>query len=325
MARIGGREDPSALRLVAAQGLVLDHVLADVARAFDERGVRYLLLKGPAFARWLYDDPVARPYDDIDLLVEQGGLPSARRTLAELGFERRLAGMRSHERTTHHEHWVGARPVPAIVELHHTLALVEAPPSLVWDRLSAGAGTIGLAGATVTVPSGVGCTLIVALHVAQHGVSDAKHMEDLRRACERVDIQTWRAAAELAHELGADDLFAAGLRLDRGGRELADRLGLSSQTSRLVRLLTTTPPDTAMGIERLVSTHGVSARLRLIGRELAPSREFMYALHPSARGSRVGLLVAYLRRPFVLATQLPHGAMAWLRASRAAGRSGRRR
>src|SRR5205085_9950710 len=205
------------------------------AGAFDERGVRYLLLKGPAFAQWLYDDPGARLYADIDLLIEPRCLPSARRTVVDLGFERWLGGLNSHERTNHHEHWIGAGRLPAIVELHHTLALAEAPPSLMWDRLSAGAGTIELAGATVTVPSEMGCTLIVALHAAQHGVGDAKHMEDLRRACERVDIETWRAAAALAHELGAGDWFAAGLRLDRAGRKLADRLGLSAETSRLVR------------------------------------------------------------------------------------------
>jgi hypothetical protein len=254
------------------------------------------------------------------LLVERGSLPSARRTVADLGFERRLAGLNAHERTNHHEHWVGAGTVPAIVELHYTLALVEAPPSLIWDRLSAGAETIELAGAKVAVPSEVGCSLIVALHAAQHGISDARHMEDLRRACERVDFETWRAAAALAHELGAVDLFGAGLRLDRAGRELADRLGMSTQTPRHIRLLAATPPDTALGIERLVSTRGVWPRLRLIGRELVPSREFMYAHDPSARAGRAGLLVAYLRRPFVLATQLPRGAMAWLRAARAGPR-----
>src|SRR5438105_7762885 len=107
MARIVGHEDRSRA-LDLATGLALDHVLAEIAGAFDERGVRYLLLKGPAFAQWLYDDPGARLYADIDLLIEPRCLPSARRTVVDLGFERWLGGLNSHERTNHHEHWIGA-------------------------------------------------------------------------------------------------------------------------------------------------------------------------------------------------------------------------
>ena len=42
-----------------------------------------MLIKGPVFARWLYDDPAERPYRDLDLLVAPDRVDAARRTLAE--------------------------------------------------------------------------------------------------------------------------------------------------------------------------------------------------------------------------------------------------
>ncbi len=35
-----------------------------------KRGIRPLLIKGPAVAAWLYDDPAERWYGDVDLLVD---------------------------------------------------------------------------------------------------------------------------------------------------------------------------------------------------------------------------------------------------------------
>jgi hypothetical protein len=111
--------------------------------------------------------------------------------------------------------------------------------------------------------------LIVALHAAQHGdrwqpLHDGDHwlqpVHDLHRALERVDLETWRRADALAWELGAGPEFAAGLRLDPTGADVADRLGVGDTTPRVVRLLGTPQPPTAWGLERLISTR-VPARV----------------------------------------------------------------
>ena len=132
------------------------------------------------------------------------------------------------------------------VELHRTLDLLAAPPSLVWDRLSAGTRAITMARTLVRVPSDEASVLIVALHAAQHGIDEAKPLADLGRALERVNDEVWAAAGNLARDLGGESAFAAGLRLEPRGRELARRLGLPTAASRAVRLQATSAINAAV-------------------------------------------------------------------------------
>jgi hypothetical protein len=305
----------------AARGLSLDRSLAEVVDAFAEVGVRPLLIKGPAFARWLYDDPRQRPYRDIDLLVAPEHFDAAQRCLVELGFEHPLARTRDHEKSEYQEEWIRRRRLPAVVELHSTLHFMQAPPAVVWRSVSEGSHQIEVAGTRVDTPGVPVCALILGLHAAHHGVGVGKPIRDLESALGRVDFEDWGVAAALARELGAAPAFVMGLQLARGGDELTDRLGLSAQSaSRFVRLRTRTPPETAMGIEELVSTEGVGARLRLLALKLVPSRAFMREYDPLARRGHLGLICAYALRPLRLAVKLPRGATAWLKAALAARR-----
>ena len=73
--------------------LQLDLLAAEVAGAFGERGIRVILLKGPALAAWLYEDAF-RGYGDVDLLLEEGRMGDAEEALAELGFRYGQPGWR---------------------------------------------------------------------------------------------------------------------------------------------------------------------------------------------------------------------------------------
>src|SRR4051812_17372050 len=55
----------------AIRSLRLDRVAVEAVDAMQREGIDVLLLKGPAFARWLYDDPAVRGYRDVDLLVRE--------------------------------------------------------------------------------------------------------------------------------------------------------------------------------------------------------------------------------------------------------------
>ena len=332
---------PVAARLLAFRRLALDHALAELIGLYDRQGVRPLLLKGPAFARWLYDDPRERSYNDIDLLVRADELAAARRGLAELSYEPApVNAMRPGERRdSHHEEWIRAGTLPLAVELHHTLFGVPAAPSLVWQRLTEGAGRIDVAGVQVDVPAEAVSALIVGLHLADHGsvtprtdLARRRHARqggdrldvygggqfarrDLQLAVARVDIGTWRAATAIAAELGAGEMFAFGLRLDPAGRRLADQLGLTDRVPRRLRLRNSGPPATTNGIERLISTPGVRPRIRLLAGELVPSRAFMLSFSPLARRGRCGLIGAYVWRPLDLIIRLPKGVRAWVRVA----------
>ena len=197
--------------------LALEAALVEIARAFELRGVRFLVLKGVAFARWLYDEPRARTYGDVDVLVAPDGFAEAESALIGVGCSRLMASVPAHTRAGHHERWMFPGWAGAVIELHRTLWGVRSPPVRVWERLSENARPIEVGGVEVSVPSQPGGALIVGLHAAQHGVRDGRHMEDLRRALAKVDESSWRAAAALAGELGALEQFAWGLRLDPVG------------------------------------------------------------------------------------------------------------
>jgi hypothetical protein len=298
---------------LVAEELALDCVLADVVRELDNRGIESLLLKGPALARWLYDDQSQRPYGDIDLMVEPAQFDRAERCLEEIGF---TPAETTHERADHHENWVSPGRYPAQLELHRTLFLLTVPPELVWQRLNSGHETISVAGMPVAVPDVAARALIVALHAAQHGRRATTPVEDLEQAIRRGSLPVWKRAAALARELRCLPAFSAGLRLSPQGAELARQLGIAAErTSRSLRLSTATAPDTATGIDTLLITSGFLPRLRFIGRELVPSRSFMRATYPLAKRGRAGLIGAYLMRPIYLAVALPRGLVAWLRAA----------
>jgi hypothetical protein len=234
-------------RLSAFRRLTLASALVEILRRFDVHEVQSLLLKGAAFASWLYDDPRERPYGDIDLLIRPDQFDIAKGVLVELNFDLsdphtsvRFSPAVCIERAAYHERWVRPGTLPVDVELHHTLGLVSsqmshpgASPALVWERLTEGVRVIEVGGAHANVPSHVVSALIVALHAAFHegshwptpGGGPPPPMRDLHQAIARVDEPTWRAAATLAGELSAGPAFTAGLRLDPAGRELSARLG----------------------------------------------------------------------------------------------------
>src|SRR4051812_37401731 len=90
----------------AANCLRVDHATVEAVCALRERGVRPILLKGPAVAEWLYaGNPAQRPYNDADLLVAPEPLAVSAVVLTGLGyrcalpFERRLP----HGRPRHAE------------------------------------------------------------------------------------------------------------------------------------------------------------------------------------------------------------------------------
>ena len=54
---------------------------------FDQRGIEFLALKGPALSQVLYHNPCLRQFGDLDLLVRPQDVSRARTALNELGFE----------------------------------------------------------------------------------------------------------------------------------------------------------------------------------------------------------------------------------------------
>jgi hypothetical protein len=64
----------------------MERQLQEIIEAFLDQGVRVLVLRGPALAFSLYDDPAMRPSGDLDLLVIPEQVVQARDILESLGY-----------------------------------------------------------------------------------------------------------------------------------------------------------------------------------------------------------------------------------------------
>jgi hypothetical protein len=305
----------------AAVALAVDSVTAQAYAAFQRAGVRALLLKGPSFQPWLYGPADQRPYSDTDLMVAPADFARAGEVLSGIGF----AQPPEIARPTHTDHaavWV--RPDGLNVDLHRALIGVRRDPAEAWLLLAAGTETIEVAGASVECLGERARALHVALHAAEHGVGEGKTLEDLRRALDRVPLERWADAAELAEQLEAAGAFAAGLRLLPAGADVADRLGLTSGRDVTTALFAESVPYSSHFVHRMASAEGLGAKARMIGRKAAPAPGWMREWTPLARRGPLGLAAAYAYRQLWLVRHGPPALLGWLRARRSASAPRRR-
>jgi putative nucleotidyltransferase-like protein len=307
--------------LATAASLRMDALAAQTKAQFDARGIEAILLKGPSFARWLYEGGPARLYTDVDFLVSPDNWGPAREMLIELGYEAEFTHFEHPQMgTVTSEGWMRGDDQ---VDLHCTLWGISADPSIVWATLSQTAEPMAIGGSVLSVLSEPARTMHVALHAAQHGDSEIKTKTDLERAIAVLPSDTWRQGAELAESLGALPEFATGLRQVPAGGEVAAHLGLDQLTSADAELRAAQTP-LASGFEHLAQTPGVLAKLRVLKSELFPTASFLRWWLPIAKYGKAGLAAAYVWRWLWMARHGIPGFRAWRRARREAARSARR-
>lgn len=310
----------AAPRLALARSLMADVAAAELSTAFAERGVESVLLKGPALVELLYPGGGQRTYTDADLLVEPVRLATARRVLEERGFALAEEQMPPSGQTVHAEPW-HRQADGASVDLHRSLFGCGVDPYAVWPVATAGTEELSVAGVPVRIPSRAVRTLIVTLHAAQHGPGASKPLEDLGRAVDRLEDDVWAQAAAVAERLDATLTFATGIALAPGGGELAARIGVIQPDVAAAALGGSGP--LVLGMHRLSSAHGMRAKVRILRRELFPSRAEMRWRAESDTGRGRSLPEAYVRRLLWLARNVP-SSLAALRRGYAAGAGTRR-
>jgi Uncharacterised nucleotidyltransferase len=300
---------------IAARTLALDLATGEVVRALEAAGIESMLLKGPAMARRLYgDEPGARNYGDIDLLVAPWRFGDAGHVLASLGFTDRRAGLRASEAAR-----LPARPwhrdgaAYVAVDLHRGFRHV-ADWLTWWDLLRRERETLELEGQPVAIPGRVGCALIAVLHASDPSAPD-KPLEDLRRALGRFDDELWRQAADLAQAVGAAGAFAGTLACLDAGAALVSRLGLPVTDHTGWFLATSRLRGTAsLGV--VLGPGTWAARAQRARDAAIPSRADLARGWPIAERGRCGLVVAHCGRLCVAAASLPPLLLAWHRTSR---------
>ncbi|HYF47687.1 MAG TPA: nucleotidyltransferase family protein, partial [Acidimicrobiales bacterium] len=316
---VTARGFPSDGLVRTAHKLRVDLWTAEVVGALRERGVRAVLLKGPALAGWLYaDDPSARAYADVDLLVGPGDRQAAEDVLGGLGFREPSARL-GREWKFHADLWRRDRD-GALVDLHRTLhGMEELSPSRVWQVVAEDTETRPVGGCPVEIPNVVVRTLHVGLHLDIEDRPGSQAWTDLDRALDRVDRLTWRRAAELAGRLGIRAEMGERLRMHPGGAALARDLGLPSGGSQRFRLQVAVAsngaPPQICSLHQLASLRGRRAKAGYLFRKLFPPPVFMRQRSRLASGGGWRLAIAYPVRAVWCAAVVPRAFWGWRRAS----------
>lgn len=303
---------PKPLVAILANNLLVDRLTAEIASLFSDGGIDCMLIKGPAIGAWLWPDEV-RGYGDSDLLVSPASWAQAKEMLEEAGFLN-YQGPLDHPRMgsfASTEFWRGSENV----DLHSTLAGLEAAPDQVWESLWQRAGQQQVGGQWIAVPDRPSILMNLPLHVVNH-LRESKPKEDLRRGIHQGGLEQWQSAAQLADELSGLAAFATGLRTVPEGLSLARVLGIEEGRSVQFDLRATYVP-TAEGLNELLSPElTISRRGALVRREIFPTPAFMRWWAPLARRGTFGLLLSYPYRWAWLALKVPAGLHAVHRARR---------
>lgn len=171
-----GAEVPgSFLRAVSAQRATAERMAVDLElllKAFQERGIEVIPLKGPALALALYGDAAMRQANDLDLLVRRRDFPNAEALLLGLGFAT-LGAAGDHDRR-----FVRGE---LLVELHFELASPRFFPfeaKGIWSR----SHLSDFRGIPVRAMSANDLALYLCAHGLKHGFSRLVWILDLARA-----------------------------------------------------------------------------------------------------------------------------------------------
>lgn len=302
--------------LAAAHCFRLDIKGAEVRGALSAVGVFPVLLKGRAFAELLYPDPVARAYEDIDLLIDPTRLEAAGDVLKRLGFSQPTEDTPAAQTDlsvgtrigalgdTYGQTWIRDDD-GIVVDLHDGLPQVAADKGKVWRLINDHLDVMEVGGTPAQVLDRPASALLVALHAGHHGPAGGRPLADLEQAVSVFDIDCWREAADLARELGADAPFGAGLGLTSEGRSIAQQLGISSEPSSGLSLKWSGAPWGVAFMHALGEQPGLKAKVSLFARVVWPTPASMRRSSRLARRGAGGLATAYLLRTLRLAGRLP--------------------
>lgn len=285
--------------------LALDSLAARAIEALSARGVDAILLKGPTTATWLYDDPLAHVYTDVDLLVPPDGEQVARRVLADdLGMQDHHAGVLGIYRPQHEVAFVSEA---GTVDLH--VGLIEQPAAAAreaWSVLWARSHPFDLRGARVPALDPVARALHVAMHAG--GRPSPKAIRDLEQLVERLDAELWPEVASLAGALGMEREVAEGLRKTPSGAALAEAQGLTRLRTVAGVLGERKSHSEAAAVERVLNL---------------PRGSRVAAVRTWLRADRAPANAALLRRRLRVAMRLPRAVVHTVRARRVVRASAR--
>ncbi len=205
------------LKMVSADLMLAAHLLK-VTRALEEKGFRYIAIKGPALAQEIYGDITLRQYSDIDLLVDQDKMKEISRIIISLGYqailplsllERRKFFELDNDFSFLHSS-TGAR-----LELHWKLFPERHKMPLSFSELYHNSGRLVLQNREITILSPEDNLLYLSLHGAKHIFERLEWVHDLDRLIRHYTTLDPAKAYQNAVDIEVEESFLLGIFLSQ--------------------------------------------------------------------------------------------------------------
>jgi hypothetical protein len=186
------------------RGLLLTSELVRLTQHLSEAGIKVIAYKGPALAKVLYGGAGKRHFNDLDLLIDEPGLPRVRETLLSQGYRSRLELEWEHsfarDDTGIHVdvHWAFAHP-----SLHFNL-----PFDGVWQRrrmLTIGGKSIATLGYEDTL-------IVQCINAAKDDWASLGQIFEIGQMTSAHDLD-WTVLSEQAKTVGCTRIVLIGLSL----------------------------------------------------------------------------------------------------------------
>lgn len=219
--------------------MMLTHVAKQATDAFERARLRFVIVKGPAFAKTIYPAVIDRPFTDVDILVHVDDLARANALMAGLGFtgfelENRPADIYAEFK------WRWPNPTEILIELHADLVhspSIRKSASLNYRTLTHDGARDGTEAKAALLVACLHGSLGHQFERLQQLVDVLQAQRNVRRSgCEEAFVQEVKDLGLALPVATALDLAARAFDED-GAAQLANRFGLKPWRSIAAALM----------------------------------------------------------------------------------------
>jgi Uncharacterised nucleotidyltransferase len=282
-----------------------------ILQAFSAARIEAALVKGPITSLLAYDDPAARTYMDLDLLIRQRDSHNAWRCMLALGFRADIPESAMRADKIPGEYLFQKSPNNCAVELHteHTFRYYPKPMRI--EELFARKRTMLLDGREIPALSLEDELVLDCIHGAKHFWERLMWVSDIAAIVAKHPEIRWHKARQAAAEVGATRILHVGVQVGAMlfamdlQAALAQEIQSDSASNSLCRQIlgwlphagTAPPPLPQRAMFRLrMAGGGVAGAAYLMRLSLSPTQEDW----ESGAAERRSWLWDAVRRPFRL-------------------------
>jgi Uncharacterised nucleotidyltransferase len=282
-----------------------------ILRGFSAAGIETVLVKGPITSLLAYDDPAARSYVDLDLLIRQRDSYNARQCMLALGFHADIPETAMRAEKIPGEYLFQKPSNNCTVELHteHTFRYYPKPMRI--EELFARKRTMLLDGREIPALSLENELVLNCIHSAKHFWERLMWVSDVAAIVAKHPEIDWQKARQAAAEVGASRILRVGVQVGAMlfGMDLpaamADEIRKDRTSEALCRQIltwlpyagTAPPPLPQRALFRLrMAGAGITGSAYLMRLSLSPTQEDWKA----GEEERRSWLWDAVRRPFRL-------------------------